>query len=436
MSKKLLSTLFLITVLTFYGFGQEMSFEAKAPETVSVGQQFRLSFTLNAEGKDFKFPQSIDGFEIIYGPSTSSSYSSSIVDGKRVTASSVSYNYVLKATRNGTFTIPAATIEVNGNKTSSNVLKIQVSGKSKNQDREESDKDSKSEQNTTKSSTKEIKASDAFIQTSVSRKQVYEQESFAVTYKLYTKLDVQSVRDVDFPDFEGFKVDELDVSNNRLQQETYKGEKYYTVVVRQLLLTPQQKGTLKIPEGKIGLVFQTPTGVQSIFGEQMSLTTKYISTESAKIDVESLPAPKPADFSNVAGSYSISSSISTNQAKVNDLIRIRIVISGNGNTNRIATPEIKLPENFDSDRPKVSQSIDVSESGLVATKTIEYLFVPRESGEFTIPSTTISYFDTETKTYKTLTTPEYNLKVGKNITRNSKEIFVQIDSPKSGEMIL
>ncbi len=420
MNKKIFSTLFLIVLFAINSFGQEVSFDAKAPETVSVGQQFRLIFTVNAEGDKFKAPSKIDGFDIIYGPSTSSSYSSSVMGGKTVTAMSISYVYVLQPKKEGTFVIPEATIEVKGKTISSNTVKIKVVAGEKPQEPESND----SNESRVDEQSSDITEKDAFIQTLVSKTQVKENEAFAITYKLYTKVGVQGVERTQYPKYEGFQVDELNVANNQMKTETYNGQKYSTAIIRQLLLTPQQKGNLEIPEAKIGLVFQIPTGVQTIFGEEMRTFTKYFTTKSSKVQVIALPSPKPENYVNVAGSFSMSSSISTTHANVDSPVLIRVVISGNGNTSRIPTPKIVLPSEFESNRPQVSQSVDVTNDGLYGTKTIEYLFVPREDGDYKIPSVSISYFDIETKTYKTLSTPEYNLKVDKEKTKNSKEVFV------------
>jgi hypothetical protein len=44
---------------------------------------------------------------------------------------------------------------------------------------------------------------------------------------------------------------------------------------------------------------------------------------------------------------------------------------------------------------------------------IEYLAIPRHPGDYKIPGVKFSYFDTKSKTYKTLTTDDYNVHVEK-----------------------
>ncbi len=433
MNKRLFSTLFLTTIFALHGFGQETVFEAKAPETVSVGDQFRLVFTINEQGENFKAPQNFSGFDLLYGPSTSSSYSSSVVGGKTVTQISNSYSFLLQATKEGTFSIPKASVVVNGRTIYSKALKIKVTTESK---RSEKAENNDTGELSPRSASGQISDKDAFIETLVSKTQVSEQEAIAVTYKLYTKVAVQEVGRTRLPNFDGFQVDYLNIPNQEYRSESYNGQSYYTVILQKLLLTPQQKGTMAIPESTIPLVFQIPTGVSTIFGEQVEAVTKYIATKPVKIKVTAIPAPKPVGFSNVSGNFNVSSSISTTRAKAGNPVLIRIVISGNGNIIRIPTPKLDLPGEFDADRPQVSQNVDVTDDGIVGTKTIEYLFIPRKTGEYTIPAVSIPYFDTASKSYKTLSVPAYNLKVDKDKDNNSKEVFVEMNLPKTGELIL
>lgn len=425
--KKIFFTLFLFLSFALNGIGQEISFEASAPESVAVGQQFRLTFTVNAEASDFKMPNEINGFDVVYGPSTSSSYSSSVVGGKTETKVAYSYTYILQAKKEGTFTIPEASIKVDGKIFKSKELKIKVTSEGKiPQNEQSSEPYSTNDDNIPdNSSPGEVRDSDAFIQTVVSKTQVCEQESFAVTYKLYTKLNVAGIRKIQDAKLDEFDVEDVDVANEQFQTETYNGEKYYTATVRKLLLTPHQKGNLEIPQSKFRIIFQVPTGRTSFFGEQeVANVGKDFTTQSAKIKVTPLPSGKPSDFSNVVGNLTMTSSISTTRAKVGKAVLIRIVISGSGNTTRISTPKIHLPESFNANRPQVSQSVDIAGGELIGTKTIEYLFVPNETGDYKIPSVSVTYFDTETNTYKTLSTQEFNLNVEKGATESSGGIFV------------
>jgi hypothetical protein len=77
----------------------------------------------------------------------------------------------------------------------------------------------------------------------------------------------------------------------------------------------------------------------------------------------------------------------------------------------LKTPAIDWPEGFEPYDPKVTNNFKTTTSGVSGTKSIEYLAIPRSGGEYTIPSVKFSYFDIEEKAYKTLSTPEYTIRV-------------------------
>ena len=115
----LIASLFCIT----NAFADDVRFSASAPSVVANESQFRLSYTVNADGKNLHIPDMSD-FEILYGPSTSRSQSMSYVNGTSTSSLTISYTYTLMAKKEGTFTIPPATIEVKGTTYSSNEVTI------------------------------------------------------------------------------------------------------------------------------------------------------------------------------------------------------------------------------------------------------------------------------------------------------------------------
>ena len=85
----------------------------------------------------------------------------------------------------------------------------------------------------------------------------------------------------------------------------------------------------------------------------------------------------------------------------------------------LKTPAIDWPEGFEPYDPKVTNNFKTTTSGVSGTKSIEYLAIPRSGGEYTIPSVKFSYFDIEEKAYKTLSTPEYTIRVKRGAGESS-----------------
>lgn len=391
-------------------------FTASAPDAVVVGDQFRLSYTINTiKVRDFRVP-SIKGFEVLMGPNRSQRMQS--ING--VTNSSITFTYILMATAEGEYSIPGATITANGNQMVSNSVKIKVlpPDKTVNNQNGKATSSSGSQSGTSSS----VSNKDLFITASVNKTNVYEQESLLLTFKIYTRESQLRFENVKLPDFKGFHSQEIEMpANARWSQEHYKGRNYFTTVYRQFVLFPQQSGKLTIEPARfdatIAKAVQSDDPFDAFFngGSNYVNVKKVILTPKVTIKVNPLPAGKPAGFSGGVGGFSITSSINSEEVKTNDAITIKLVISGTGNLKLISNPEIKFPEDFEIYDPKVDSKVHLTQEGLSGNRVIEYLAIPRHAGVYKIPGVSFSYFDIKSKSYKTLKTDDYEVKVKKGV---------------------
>lgn len=417
---------FLLVLLIICSFGvqlnaqSEVKFVIDAPSAVVKGAQFRLTYILEGgKGTDLEVADEIQGFDILYGPAVSQSSSISIINGKRTSHSSVSYSYTLIAKEEGTFTMPAASIKVDGRNYKSNTATVKVLPPDKNAD-QQAQRPGRQPQMTNPTSTAEkIKDDDVFVRAVFSKTQVNEQEAVVVTFRLYSALNIREFIDAKFPEFEGFMTEEFEFPANRqISVENYKGRNYYTLDVKKTLLFPQRSGKITIPSGSVTLVLVVPSGqqVQTFFGPQtiMADVEKTLRTSPVTVDVSKLPDGKPLGFSGGVGSFKLNSSISAQKVKANEAITLKLEIGGTGNMKLIRNPELKLPKDFEVFDPKITNNFNITANGLSGTRTIEYLFIPRYPGKFTVPEMEFSYFDTATRQYKTLKTPSYDLDIDKD----------------------
>ena len=410
--KIFLFSLLIISTLAVFA-DEPVRFQASAPSTVVLDKPFQLVFSVNASCKDLRVPE-FTNFDVLAGPFESHSSSMSYQNGKSTSSVAVSYTYTLQAQKTGTFTIPSASITVDGKKVTSNGVSIKVLPA------DATPPASKSQGNQGAKGQASISGDNLFIRTEVSKTNVYEQEAILVTYKLYTLVDVVQCNPKNSVDFNGFMKQELDQpANKQMALENYNGRNYGTFVLYKVLLYPQRSGVIEIDKWNFEAVVkvQNRQAVRSIFDDffdSYSNVSKYITAPAVKITVNALPtANKPASFNGTVGHFSLNSNISATEIKANEAVTLKLNIAGSGNMKLIKNPLIKFPDGFELYDPKVTNNFKTSPSGISGTKTIEYLFIPRHSGNFEIPSTEISYFDTEDRTYKTLKTPTYKLQVAK-----------------------
>jgi hypothetical protein len=403
----------LLAVTTVFA-DDKTTFTATAPDVVVVGDQFRLSYKVNTQKvKDFRAP-SVKGFEVLMGPSRSTFSNTQIINGNVTSESGITFTYILMANNTGTFTIPGATIVADGGSVVSNSVKIKVLPA------DQAGQQSSGSAKSSASSSTGVSSQDLFVTANVTRTSVYEQEAFVLTYKIYTRDSRMGLDNVKLPDFKGFHSQEIErPANAHWTQEHYKGRNYYTTVYRQFVLFPQQSGKLSIEPARfdatVEKVTQSDDPFEAFFngGGNVVTVKKTLTTPAISINVLPLPAGKPEGFSGGVGEFNISSSINSTSVKTNDAITVKLIISGTGNLKLLHDPEMKFPEDFEVYDPKVDNQSKITPDGMSGSKVIEYLAIPRHAGDYKIPAVKFSYFDTKSKSYKTLTTEEYNVHVEK-----------------------
>lgn len=422
--RKIVFLWIMLISVSIYAFADgKVSFTATAPDAIAVGDQFRLSYTVTTQNvRDFRAP-SIKGFDVLMGPSRSQQNSVQIINGQTTSTSSITFTYILMANTEGSFTIPGATITADGNQLVSNSVQIKVLPADQASAGTSSGNSGGGKQSggtSRASSGTAVSNSDLFITATASKTTVYEQEAFLLTYKIYTLVDLRMFDNVKLPDFKGFHSQEVELPNDRRWGlEHYKGRNYQTTVYRQFVLFPQQSGKLTIDaarfDASIAKATQAVDPFEAFFngGSNYVEVKKTIMTPQLTINVNPLPAGKPADFSGGVGEFNITSSINSTNVKTNDAVTVKIVISGTGNLKLLSNPEIKFPEDFEVYDPKVDNKFRLTSSGLSGSKVIEYLAIPRTAGTYKIPAVKFSYFDINSRSYKTLTTEEYELHVEK-----------------------
>ena len=422
--KRILLILFVCGFATL-AMAQDVEFKASAPAQVIVGKPFQLSYTVNKRAKDLRAPEFTD-FEYMAGPYTSQSQSTSFVNGKRTSSFVHTFTYTLMATNEGTFTIPPATVKVDGEQYTSNGVRITVLPPD-----QPASNTGNEPQTSAASRQAEVNEGSLFLRTIVSKTKVCEQEAILLCYKLYfAGVDVaQLTNNTRLPEFKGFLKQDLEMGEIQTELEHYDGRNYQTAVLYRTLLFPQRSGDIVIDPAHFEAVLRVRNRAQvrSIFDDffdSYTTATKSLTAPSVTIHVSALPAGKPADFSGGVGQFNISSKISKTELEANEAVTLTVTIQGSGNMKLLKNPAVDWPEGFEVYDPKVTNNFKTTTSGVSGTKTVEYLAIPRAGGTYTIPAVQFAYYDTESRSYRTLSTTEYTLNIARGAAEETSAVVV------------
>ena len=433
--KKILSILFVCS-MALIAMAQDVEFKASAPAQVIVGRPFQLAYSVNQRAKDLRAPEFKD-FDYVAGPYSSQSSSTSFVNGKRTSSFNLTYTYTLMANKEGTFTIPPATIKVDGEQYTSNGVRIIVLPADQQSTNGSANNASTSsqQQNINSSQANSVSEANIFMRTIVSKTKVHEQEALSLSYKLYfAGVDVaQMTNNTRLPEFKGFLKQNLEIGEIQTELEHYNGRNYQTAVLYRTVLFPQRSGDIVIDPAQFEALLrvQNRAQVRSIFDDffgSYTTVTKALTAPGVTIHVENLPTGKPVGFSGGVGQFNISSTISNTNLQANEAVTLTLTIQGAGNMKLLKTPVVDWPEGFEVYDPKVNNNFRYGISGVSGNKTIEYLAIPRAGGVYTIPAIPFSYYDTQEDSYKTLYTPEYTLNIARSVNEENAAVvnnFVQ-----------
>ncbi|MBN1988626.1 MAG: protein BatD [Bacteroidales bacterium] len=379
---------------------QNVEFTATAPNVVAKGEQFRLTFSLNAEPKEFN-PPGIQNFDVLAGPSLSTSTSVQVINGSVTRAVNYSYTFILEAAKEGKFTIGSATATVNKKEYTTSPITIEVV-------KGDEPARTNTNQNAAGARGTEVSKSDLFLVVQLNKSKVYRGEPVLATVRLYSRFQLVDLADPKLPTLNGFWNQTIELPDGiKVEGVNLNGKIYQSAVLKQYLLFPQKSGKLVIDPFEIVVVYQQRSNAQrSVFDDFFGMTETYrkrVASEPVTVNVKDLPDGAPASFSGAVGSFKIEAKTDKSSVKSNEAITYRVKISGKGNLQLIETPKVSFPAGFEVFDPKVADSYRSTLNGVSGSKTYEFVSIPRTSGDYSLEPFEFTYFDPSAQAYKTLT---------------------------------
>lgn len=389
----------LVVGALLWGTAFAASFNASLDRhTMTLGEQATLSLKFEGvQPQDAPNIPNIPGLDIQYvGPSSSFSF----INGQ--TTSSITYNYIVTAQRDGEFTIPAMQADVNGQRLTCEPQKLVVT-----------------KVNAPAPADVAAGRQPAFLKLVVPKNKVYVGEPMVAQLELYLRDDVQGVNGFQLTSSptEGFSAGKT-AEEQGMRHRAQIGNRVYTVIPLALPLTAVRTGPLTLGPFTASVVVALPSpnqgGGDPFFRQFFSQNEqKQIALSSESASVESLPLPdknKPANFTGAIGDFTMTATAGPTTVTVGDPITVRVQISGHGALDTVTLPAQDAWRDFKTYPP--TTKLETSDQfGFQGTKTFEQIISPQNSDVHELPALSFSFFNPDDGQYHTLTQPAVPLVV-------------------------
>jgi hypothetical protein len=270
-----------------------------------------------------------------------------------------------------------------------------------------------------------------FTKVEVSKTDCYVGEPIVATYKLYARLRSDS-RVTRHPSLNGFSVyDMIDPSDDHVSVEKINGKNFSVHIIRKTQLIPLQAGEITLDPVELDnniYFIRADSGSQQRSGQGLSGLldrlfepeesgtpfTQHIVLDSKPVTIHVKPLPetgKPADFNGAVGKYTLLASADSKQVDTGDAALLTVEVKGSGNLPMINAPVIDWPANMESYDLNSKENIDKTIAPLAGSKKFSYSFICSKTGKYTIPPVRMSFFDPDSRAYKTIESKPVDVQV-------------------------
>lgn len=365
------------------------------PRALAVGESVNCTFTIRGLDNP-PVPQlpPIDGFQVA-GPNRSFSSQMSMVNGKTVSDSSVTFSYQLIPMKAGRFTIGPFRYAAQGQSVQLPAVEVQVAGPAAAPGAAAGGQQGPA----------------LLARLSAPRTTVYNQEVFDLEVSILSS-GLNLGRDIQLLNLPsaGLSLDqfeELQPTRQVINNMVYDVRRFRTRVnaltagkfrleptLRVNILT-RTKGRSPFDNWLQGFGDPFFTGVQA--------QPVNVAAEPLDIEVKPLPAEgRPASFSGAVGRFNFEVEVKPTELAVGEPVTITTTITGEGNIENVTAPQIVAGDNFKIYESRLL-SKDIAPARAAGRKVFEQVVLPRSTEAKEIPAASFSFFDPVAATYRTVT---------------------------------
>lgn len=384
-------------------------------EKMIVGETLLYTIEIDSDSQEPVSPPAnpdFGGLQVIGAPRTGQRIS--IING--IQQVSFSYAFPLTATQPGTYVIPPIIITAAGQTYQTESYTVQVLADSLDAFPPTLQKEAILNPRSGDAGINQQLRGRLCLVPKVSDIQPFVGEPFVMTFVLYVEEAVRSaIQDYSFiaPKSQDLLGEEIVQSQAQksFRVEEVDGRRFNVVDYYETVFTPTKSGETVIDGFGVRLQLVVRSG-SSFFSNTLAVD---VMSGPIKINVRSLPdAGRPPNFNGTVGEYKLEGTVDRTAATLEDIITLSVKISGRGNIAQAAAPTLPSLDDFELFDQTQDVQKNVTSTGIVGTKSVEFLLRPRRAENLTVPALEYSVFDPASETYRTLTAPSATVSVSQS----------------------
>ncbi len=378
--------------------------------SVEIGLNQYFTITITVENDRLKEHSPFPDIEGFVKRGTSSSTSTSIVNGQMTSTQSITQNY--QATTQGKFPLKAFSMNINGIVVQSSGAQITVGEPVQQRRRRNSFFSNPFHEPDQPTEFMDVEA-DAFLTLTNDKKEVYIGEGFTTTLAFYVSETNQA--EMRFYDLgsqiteivkkikpancweESFNIDNINGEVVRLNNRNYTRYKIF-----QASYFPLNVENISFPSVSLKMIKYKVAKNPTFFGRNRQEDHEIFYSREKSVSVKNLP-PHPLREQVAVGNYQMNESISSRELSTGQSFNYEFIILGEGNISAIKEPAPTQDANFDFYTPNVKQNVNRGNSRIRGSKAYDFYAIPNEPGAHNLSDYfSWIFFNPKTETYDTL----------------------------------
>lgn len=373
----------------------QILFEAESDKyDLWIDDRVQVNFVLTVNNEKFSnLHESItlpnfEGFEVLH---SGMSKSTNIINGK--VSFNLVYQIVLRAIKSGNLKINPAIIKIQGKTYKTQVLNFKIQGELL-------------EKRTKNSITETPFNRETFVLFEIEKKDPYINENVLASINLYTKnyTVLNRITSFQLPVLKGITIIPLGETKHIEQVEKF-GDVYIKATLQKLLLYPIRSGSITVPKYTISIMESDE------FFNEREVT---IQSPLQHIHVKEFPKNSPKNFAGAVGNFNINLILDKPFLRIDSTAQIEVEVTGSGNFKLIKTPNILIPQEFETYNDNHRDGFEITENGLKGKIVSSKVLVPEFSGKYEIKTEPFTFFNPKTQSYHTIPSKSIHVQVNEN----------------------